>query len=93
MFINWKRVKNWLKFHLGMECVARYGDKWVVTRKFIFIVRDCLELSKDKHKGGYWWTNDYSHNWSLFNTQEEALEKLQWHKDKLKEFNGHKLKP
>lgn len=79
MNINWKRIKTFIKFHLGMKCVVQYGDKWVVTHKAGFMIREFLDTGWEESKGGFWWMKGWEKNWSLFNTEEDAINALEKH--------------
>lgn len=60
----WNKIKFFLGFKVVIPCVKGY----VVTRKSLFIFRECLD--KD---GGYWWKSEM--NWAsqcVFKTKEEA---------------------
>lgn len=77
MNIDWKRIKTFIKFHLGMKCVVQYGDKWVVTcRKALFIRCVLGSLWSDNPRGN-WWPQEYMKNWSIFSKEEYAIEALQ----------------
>lgn len=74
MNINWKRVKNWLKFHLGMKCVARYGSYYIVTKRVV-------GLRQVRGNDDWWWyaylgDTRFSHRWEKFLTEEKAMATL-----------------
>lgn len=90
MNINWKCVKNWLKFHLGMKCVARYGDKWVVTLREVFI-RSVYGADQFKWIAMCQEHRDlYSKHWAKFDSEQEAQAFLELIKPGK---NTDKLKP
>lgn len=79
MNIDWKRIKTFIKFHLGMKCVVQYGDKYVVTKLDFIIGRLVLDTFHRKGEGGYFWPEMYKEQWSLFKTEEDAIKALENH--------------
>lgn len=66
MQINWSGIWNWIKFHLGMVCVAEFDGKWVITRTTLGLTY-CLDRDSN-----YWWSEGYWNRNCTFNTREEA---------------------
>ncbi|MNC45185.1 hypothetical protein D3C75_941330 [compost metagenome] len=64
------RLLNKVKFFLGMECIAKYGEQFVITKRLLGL-RVCLD-----HRREFWW---YEGNWNrycTFATPEDAEVRL-----------------
>lgn len=61
------KVWNTVKFILGLQCIAKFGDKYVVTRRDMLFMRVCLACNEE-----YWWTHGYWNKYCTFDTLEQA---------------------
>lgn len=62
----WSKVK----FFLGMECIAKYGEQFVVTKRE-FGSRVCLD-----RKSEFWWMEGYWNRHCTYDTIEGAEKRI-----------------
>lgn len=57
---------NKVKFVLGLECIAKYGEEFVITKRD-FGVRVCLDRNSE-----FWWMEGNWHRYCTMKTREAA---------------------
>lgn len=62
-------MKTWntIKYFLGMQCIAKFGNKYVVTKREWGLIRVCLARDEE-----FWWTHGFWNKHCSFDTLEQA---------------------
>ncbi|MDX9668706.1 hypothetical protein [Pseudomonas sp. P8_250] len=59
-----------LKFYLGLRCIAKFGDNYVITRRNALLLRECLDRNEE-----FWWTEGYWNKYCAFSSLDRAKQR------------------
>lgn len=64
-------LMNKVKFFLGLPCIAKFGDQFVITKCEFGFIRVCLGRNEE-----YWWLESNWNRYCSFKTLAEAQKRF-----------------
>jgi hypothetical protein len=59
-----------IKFYLGLRCIAKFGDNYVITRRNALLMRVCLDRNEE-----FWWSEGYWNKYCAFSSLDRAKQR------------------